>query len=398
MFRGLWTHGSVLYSVEGNKLYSIDSASVRTELATLNSTSGTVDFESNLSQLCITDGSRLYVYTPLTSSITQATNYPGGDRISFLNQRINFLFRGTQKFGWTPLGSATTIDPLAFASAESNPDTLVSQVAFNSELVLLGQYSTEIWDPTGTDAVYAKSSAAIDYGCVAAFSAQKSANSLFWLGQEQRGRAVVLQMQGHQARRISNRAIEEKLEGLNLARATAFTYSDGGQSFYCLNVPGLDTTWVYDETFNQWHERAEWDGDWSQWRPTCHAFAYGKHYFGAGDDLYVLDRQENTYGGDTKRRQRIAPVISSPNRNRVFFRSLEIVCQKGSGGSVSLDYSDDNGANWSNTLTTSMGAVGNFAHRVKFNRLGSAYDRVFRVTATDDAPFNPVAVNVPLNG
>lgn len=208
---------------------------------------------------------------------------------------------------------------------------------------------------------------------------------------------MVLSLQGHQAKRVSTRAEEEMFEGLNLANARAFTYSSGGQSLYLLNVPGLDTTLVWDETFNQWHERAE--GTWnnfSKWRPTCHAFCYGKHYFAAGEDLYALDPTLHKYGDDVNCRGRVAPVISKPTMDREFYASLEILCEKGTGAKVLLQYSDDNGANWSNTRETTVGKTGRFNQRAIFNRLGAGFNRVFRIWMTDDAPFNPVAVNIPL--
>ncbi len=397
MIRGLWTHAGTLYSVEDAKLYSIDSTGLKTERGILNSTAGVVDFDSNLTQLVINDGSYLYVYTPTIDAFAVASGYPGGARISFLDQRINFLFNGTQQFGWTALGTALTIDPLDFASAESSPDLLVSQVAFQQDLVLLGETSLEIFDTRGTEAVYTRTTAAIDYGCAAAHSAQKTANSLIWLGQDGRGRAQVISMRGHQPQRISHRAIEEKFEGLELSSARAFTYSDGGQSFYCLNVPGLTTTLVWDETFSQWHERADWRaGQYAQWSPTCHAFAYGKHFFGCGTVLATLNAAVHDYLGLPKRRQRIAPVISSPDHKRVFFSSFEVICEKGTGAQLLLRWSDDNGNNWSNWTYATVGELGQFDRRAKFNRLGSSFDRVFDLVMTDPKPFNPVQVNIPL--
>jgi len=177
---------------------------------------------------------------------------------------------------------------------------------------------------------------------------------------------------------------------------SAYTYSYGGQSFYCLNVPALDTTWVYDETFDEWHERAEWNGLYSKWRPTCHSFAYGKHYFGCGTDIYTMDSSVNTYGTGVKRRQRTAPVISRPGRERVFFPSFEVVCEKGTGATLELRWSDDNGYTWSNWHYATVGQIGQYVRKARFSRLGSAYDRVFELVMSDNAPFNPVAVNVPL--
>lgn len=395
--RGLATFAGVLYAVRDSQLLSIDSNGVAVVKGSLNSAGGAVDFSSNLSQLVVNDGSYLYVFTPATNVYTTATNYSGGDRIAFIDQRIVFLTRGTQQFGWTGLGEATVIDPLDFASAERSPDPLQSLAVANGEIWLFGESSTEVWQPTGDETVFARQqSAGIEYGTVAAFSVQNLSNSIAWLSRDERGQAMVLKATGYQPQRISTRAIEERFEGIDLSSSRAYTYSDGGQQFYCLNVPTVETTLVWDDTFQQWHERAELsNGGYAQWRPTSHAFAYGQHFFGTADGrIYRTDRAVNTYGGDPKCRERIAPVISLADRKDLTFSQFEFVCEKATTGKVLLRFSDDNGANWSNWRTESAGAVGEYKRRIRFNRLGSAFDRVFQVRMTDDAPFNPVQVNV----
>jgi hypothetical protein len=211
-----------------------------------------------------------------------------------------------------------------------------------------------------------------------------------WLGRDRRGQAQVLAGRGQ---RISTRAIEERFEGRDLDQARAFSFSDGGQHFYCLNVPSLDTTLVYDRTFGQWHERAELvDGEYAKWRPTCHAFAYGEHWFGAEDGkLYRSDKSVHTFAGDPIVRDRVVPVISSPNRGRLRFPLVELVCEKATAATVMLRWSDDNGATWSNWHESSTGDIGKHGQRVRFNRTGSAFDRVFQFRMTDDAAFNPVS-------
>jgi hypothetical protein len=401
MIRGLYTHGEALVAVIDNRLYSIDADGTRATLGTLNSSAGVVDFASNLTQLVVNDGSYLYVYSPATATFDEvgpAQNYNGGDRIAFVDQRIIFLERGTQKFGWSALGNAKVISALGFASAEGSPDRLVSMLADHRELWLFGPESVEVWvSSTDPDLPFVRQNAAyIEYGCAAVHSAQKSANSVTWLGRDKSGHAMVLSAQGYQPRRISTRAIEERFEGLDLNAARAYTYSDGGQQFYCLNVPGVDTTLVWDATYSQWHERAELEnGAFEQWRPTCHAFAYGYHFFGTDDGtIYKLDPNEDTYGGDVKVRERIAPVVSAGNRKRLRFPLVEFLCDKATDAQIMLRWSDDNGATWSSWNYTTPGSVGQFARRARFWRTGSAIDRVYQVRVTDDAPFNPVSMHL----
>lgn len=390
--RGLHTFSGTLYAVLDSQLLRIDSSGASATVGTLNSIAGPVDIDQNLTQLVLTDGNDLYVYDG--SNLTTTENWTAGDRIAFVDQRIVGIQRGGQQFQWTALGDAKTAAALDFASAEGSPDRLVSLVASQRELLLLGDDSGEIWYSVGGVAVFQRAqSEYIQYGCAAAFSAVLCGGSPVWLGRDRKGQAQVLTGRGQ---RLSTRAIEERFEGLDLTNARAYSYSDGGQHFYCLNVPGVDTTLVYDLTYGQWHERAELvSGEYRQWRPTCHAFAYGSHYFGDDDGrVYRLDRTLNTFAGDPKCRDRIAPVISDPGRRRLRFPLFELVCEKATARNVLLRWSDDNGATWSDWQQSSTGEIGAYAQRVRWTRTGSAFDRVFHVRMTDDAPFAPIGAQV----
>lgn len=392
--RGLFTFRGVLHAVRGDTLYSVDSAGDPTTLGTIGSLGGPVDMAANLTQLCITDGTALYVYDGTT--IETVANWTPGARIAFLDQRIIGIQADSQRFGWTALGNAKSVAALDFASAEGSPDNLVSMLSSDRELLLLGETTGEVWYSVGGAAVFQRAdSEFLQYGCAAAHGAQMAGDTPVWLGRDKAGQALVLAGRGQ---RVSTRAIEERFEGRDLAQARAFAYSDGSQTFYCLNVPGLDTTLVYDLRFQQWHERAELvKGNYRQWRARCHAFAYGRHWVGDNDgNLYRMDPTVHTIAGSTLCRDRISPVISHPGRRRLRFPGMELVCEKGTGGQVMLRWSDDNGATWSGWRVESAGAVGQYARRVRFNRLGSAYDRVLQVRMTDDAPFSPIAADVEM--
>lgn len=387
--RNLFTFNSVLHAVRDDDLISIDSAGDDTVLTTIGSAGGPVEMEQNLTQLVISDAAQIYVWDGTT--LTTEDAYAVGQSLCFIDQRIVFPERDTQSFRWTALGDARTIDPLDFASAEGSPDKLIAVVANMRELLALGEQTSEVWHSLGAEPYFERSSSEyLQVGCAAPRSAIVVGDTPIWLGRDKDGQAQVMAGRGQ---RISTRAQEEQFEGLDLSSARAFTFNYGAFRLYCLNVPNVETTLVFDLNFKQWVEFAELvDGDFAKWRPTCHAFAYGRHFFGADDGIvYRLNEDEHTYAGDPKCRERICPVISAPSRKRLRFPSAEMVCEKATTGTVQLRYSDDNGNTWSNWRYETAGAVGELATQVNWNRLGSAFDRVYQVRMTDDAPWNPVA-------
>lgn len=59
--------------------------------------------------------------------------------------------------------------------------------------------------------------------------------------------------------------------------------------------------------------------------------------------------------------------------------------QDGQGGNANLvlQWSDDFGRTWSSEMKAEIGKAGEYRSRCKFNRLGMARDRVYRVMITD---------------
>src|SRR5690606_9753329 len=76
---------------------------------------------------------------------------------------------------------------------------------------------------------------------------------------------------------------------------------------------------------------------------------------------------------------------------RQFFRSFELDMERGVGNDeeedpqITLRWSDNGGRTWSSTLTTSLGKVGEYDTRPRFNRCGMGRDRVFEVSTTAKA-------------
>jgi hypothetical protein len=85
---------------------------------------------------------------------------------------------------------------------------------------------------------------------------------------------------------------------------------------------------------------------------------------------------------------------SSANQDRLFCHSLELLINVGQGlitgqGSdpqVALYYSDDGGNTYGNAHTESLGGIGEYTTRVKFDQLGEYYNRVWEVRISDPVP------------
>jgi hypothetical protein len=395
---GIETNGRC-FIVSGRGVYELFTSGNYTFIGNIDTSSGPVEFAANTTQLTLTDGNRIYVMALATNVLAPVADAPASSRIAYIDQYIVAINRNTQQFNWSKLGNASIYDPLAFASAEGAPDNLISLVVDHREVWLFGTKTTEVWVNTGSDAVFERNpSAFIEVGCVAAHSAQKLDNGIVWLGRDARGGGVVYRANGYAPSRISTRAIEEALAkpDLDLENARAYTYQFQGSSFYCLNVPGLHTTLVFDALTGQWHERAELvNGDYKAHRGVFHLYAFGRHLLGANDGtLYELDQSVSANVGDVLVRDRISPHYRSPGLKRAGFSSFEVVCDKGLGGVCQLRWSDDGGFSWGSWHQIPLGEVGERMTRARLRRLGSARDRVWQLRMTDPVSFNPVLVEI----
>lgn len=395
------------FFVAGSTLYETDSAGALTSRGTLTTSTGRVSMAYGLTQLVMVDGPNGYVFNLAANTFAKIGSpaFYGSSRVAFIDGYFIFLRPDSQQFYISAIDDATALDALDFASAERSPDNLVSLLADHGELWLFGEKSVEIWSNTGNASFpFERNNGAIlEVGCAAAHSAQKLDSTVIWVGNDANGNGTVWSVQGYKERRISTQAVEEAIQrSTDLSSAYAFTYQQDGHNYYCLQVPGLETTWCYDVFTGQWHERAELvDGEYTQWRANSHAYVFGKHLVGSDDgDVYELDKTAGNNAGDVKVRDRITPHNALPSLDWIDFPVFELDCQVGEGkpdGSeafVMLRYSNDGGATWSQWRTASLGAIGERHKRVIFRRLGRAKDRVWHVRCTDDVLFSIVNARV----
>lgn len=403
--RALKNIDGTLYGVAGSKFVEITSAGTSVDRGTLASSTGRVSIAVGVTQVVIVDGPNGYISDRSTSAFTQISDpaFYGSATVQFIDNYFTFVRPGTQQYYWA-LADASSFDALNFASAEGSPDNIVEQIVDHRQLILLGSDSTEIYE-IGSDPnlPFQRIGAAIETGCAAPGTACKIDNAIVWLGQDERGAGIIWRLNGYTPTRISTNWVEEKIrkamrDAGEVSGAAAYSYQQDGHSFYCINVPGIDTTLAVDVATGVWHDRAELvNGVYAQHRATCHAFCYGKHLVGSADGrIYELDPTISNNAGDVLVRDRIVPDSGTAPGGLVRHGNVEIGCTVGEGlpngqkAQIMMRRTNDGkpptAANsWA---YASLGNVGETEARVIFPRTGMARDRVWQFRVTDDAAFS----------
>lgn len=102
--------------------------------------------------------------------------------------------------------------------------------------------------------------------------------------------------------------------------------------------------------------------------------------------MYALDQNNYTDNGAPIQRIRSFPHTLNELK-RIIYRKFIADMQTGAQTDptqaapiLSLRWSDDRGASWSNAITQPLGAIGQFLQNIQFRRLGMSRDRVFELS------------------
>jgi hypothetical protein len=373
----------------------------------------------------------------LNFSIMPSTDgaFSGATSVDIVDNFFVYNRPNTQQFGASnPLSPIS--QGLSFSSKDGAPDNLVSLIVDHREIYLLGETSSEVWVDVGTFPFPFQRipGTSTQHGIAAKSSVYRLGNSFAYLSRNNRGQAMIMQMNGYTPTRISNHAVEQTLLNKYVDDALAWTYQQEGHECYVITFPTLDLTWVYDATTTMWHKWLYVDSlnVYHRHRGNCCAVFNGEVLVGDHSNgiVYLLDPENYTDNGNTIRRLRRAPHLVT-DLQRQYLQELQIQFQPGVGltgysqsnfsptnavagigiaglavagtGIVQtiganpqamLRWSNDGGSTWSNEHWTSIGLTGKYNNRAIWRRLGWSRDRVFEVVVTD--PIKAVIISANL--
>ena len=378
-------------------------------MGTLNTSTGPVSWAINPTQVMLVDGSSSgYIITVSSDTIADIADadFTGGDTVVFMDSYFLYNTPDASTMFATAQNDGTNITATDVATAEGHPDEILALKVFKNELWVFGQVSIEIWwdEANATGFPFSKRvSASMDLGCGAAHSVQVVDNGLCWL--DNRGYVVYTPSYAKPGI-ISTPAINQEIQNMEtISDAIAFTYTDRGGMFYQITFPTEEKTFVYDFITQTWHEKAYWTQDDAFTRHKVNSHVRYKNWelVGGYNDgtIYILDAKTYTDGGDPIHRVRTTAHINDEFRLLTIY-DLELHLESGKGlvtgtGSdpqIMMRYSNDGGFTYSNELARSIGKIGEYSKRVRWNALGAAREWLFEFRFTDPIPFTIVDASI----
>lgn len=394
--RGWIAIGELFYLVHRGTFYQCNNAGTLTSRGSLSTTSGKVDLAHDGAVILIVDGTAGYTYTISTTTLATIADpqFPNGaNTCDWLDgQFIVDAGDGSDSFYISPDGSAW--DALDFATAESNPDGLLRVFTDNGEVVLPGGNVTEFWGNVGgTDFPFAAIKGATqEFGLAARWSLCKFNSGVAGLFTPTAGQVQVMFLRGYVPKPLSTPEIDSIINGYaTVSDAAFYSYMLGGHPMLQCNFPSAGKSWLFDASSGLWSP-LEYGLSGERHRGELQLNFLNQTLIAdySTGNIYVLDPDTYTDNGTAIASEVVSRyVVRGSDRLIVdeLFVDMEtgvgLATGQGSDPQAMLQVSKDNGHTWGTVIIASIGAVGKYAARVVWRRLGMARDWTFKIRITD---------------
>ncbi|MGZ3639405.1 MAG: hypothetical protein ACXVCX_16370 [Ktedonobacterales bacterium] len=401
------------YILSGQSLYQVDGGA-NAVLCTGDTipAGGAVYMVANGTQLGMLVNSTMFYVTGTTVTKVTDADFPteGASSLDFIDG-YGVLSRGGSTGQWflSDLLDFSSYNALNFATASSTTGVgLLRVLANHKEAWLFGDKTTEVWYDAGTFPFPFQliPGSLIDRGIAAPLSAIRMDNAPFWLGDDR----IVYRANGYQPSRVSTFPVEEILRSGTVSDAFATTHSLAGHHFYCLTLPSLGRTLVFDAATNIWHERQTGTTVTpAVWNVNCVIEAFGKTLVGtsAGGGVYELDLDTYTdVAGATQIRRVIVGAPTYDAGKRAIMRQVELECELGVGTptgqglnpTAMLRISRDGGQTYGNLKTQGLGPTGVRNQRAQWSNLGMGRNLVVELSMADPVKYSIYGARYEVEG
>jgi hypothetical protein len=418
--RGSYNFLDIPYFVQGVDLYRIDRTiaggvttytSVRVNGSVeLPGTERVVIADNGVSgasggQMCIilpdSSGINAYIYDT-TNGLVQIVDGDFDGPVSsvrFVDGYFLFTKTEGQTFFISDLRDGTVYNALDFASAESDPDAIVSSFILHNEVYILGSQTIQPFQNSGGAGFpFTSVQGGIQRkGIKSIYGVEQVNDYMVFLGGAVAETPAIWVTDGGRPEKLSTTAIDNELSRYSddtISSCFTWKYSQAGSQFIAFTFPD-ETCFVYDFTSKEWHTRESINshGEAVPCRISSIVDVYGVLMVGdtISNKIGVLDRDTYTEFSSYIPRRFVTPQLDNEGQPFVI-DALELVCETGTGAStgqgsdpiINLSYSTNGGRSFNDQMPRSTGALGEYDQRVIWTSLGRVYREVcFKFEASD---------------
>lgn len=323
-----------------------------------------------------------------TVAASTDVDFPTGiTSVTSIEQRFVFSYGVAGRWGYTEVLVGDNTTALSYYTAEYAPDALVAVFAIAAKLIPFGTETYEEWYPTGdSDNPFRRGSGrVVETGCLCRDSIRKLDNTVYWIDQNCSVRRIG---SAETPDIVTHPAIARQIRETDTADIICMIYQVDDHAFYVVRLP--TGCFVLDPGMGEWHTRITnltdtitnltdtWRYGW-----IVYVTSTKKHYVGdfSGVGFAILSRDylsehmpdATTMGTEIVIR---GTGFASISEGLEAVNSLRIEGAKGQGLSNGQGSAPVmllrvwKGDHWSNSISRSIGAIGKYATRTIFRRLG----------------------------
>lgn len=396
-----------LFQVIDQTLYDLDAAgTIVANYGPIINDGRPVQMAADPFTLVIISANTMYVVNGGALTMPALPFTPIG--ITFVKGYFVALANNLRQFYFSDDG--ITWDASLVQTAEADANNMLAITAHNQELWICGSRITQAFN-VGSDPdrpFIPRDDAVMAAGILAPATLKAIGENLIWLERDHAGQGDFVLADGYYLSPISDASIANAIRGYgDVSDAVGLTFVINKQPFYRAIFPsangGRGASWDYNLLMKEWSEVGYYDealGLYERHRANTCVAAFGKILVGDHTNGKIYEMSPDFFDDDENviRWERRAPHLIKQNR-RVRYNSLEVIGEYGVGdgsngdpdlGTVTpehdpqmmIEWSDDGGKTFGPIFQRSMGEQGAFETRVIVNRLGTAIDRVFRISGT----------------
>lgn len=403
--RAMYQKGDYLYVIHRGTFWEVNNAGVKTSRGTLTTTTGRCYMSDNGTQIMVVDSAGSgYIYTIATTTLAPIADpdFPGAENVTWQDGFFIVPKPDSGRFYISGSYDGTSWVSTEFKNAESQPDNNVLAIADGGTLYVFGSLSTEVYGNTGTAGVpFTRiQGATLEWGLAAKDSLAKYQDSLIGLFRNEMGQMVVARVQGYRADRVSTSDLEAIIRSYGaFSDATGFAYMKDGHPFYQISFPTGNATWLYDGSTGMWNQRQSGLAETGRHRAELYVNYLDQTVVSDYENgrIYKMKPDVYTENGDPIKRLLASKHLMSRGNPitvdelRLFFETgVGLATGQGSDPQIMLRISKDGGRTWGPQKLKTLGAIGEYLARVRFQQLGQSEDWVFEVSMTDPVPFRLV--------
>jgi hypothetical protein len=397
--RGATQMAEVEYRVVGQTLYEVASTGVHTAKGTIGGSDRCI-FSNDGVNLFIVAGTTVYQYDGATVTIVTDVNIAGSKSVTFINNQ--FIYTKDTLSTVSDVGDGASASGLNSIGAESSPDDLVRDYVFDQVIYRCGLRTIEAWyNPgVGSPPIARLDGREIAVGLGAIHAITNTKDGMYWLGNDRR----IYRTRGGVEEQVSSAAISNATEGYSdVSDSFMDSFVLQGRTFIVISFPSENKTWCLIEELGTdgWFELS---ADLLGGRYNINSFVtvYGEVLLGheTNGNLYKLDIDDFTLGGETMQRRRVMASISGENINqrgkRLQMSRFELIMEMGTGlitgqgenPLIMIEASYDGGKSWTTGTWMRVGRLGETNIRAEWFNLTSFYDLIIRITTTDPVDYS----------